>query len=174
MLTWDHHLVYSIEREWISYAKLFGPRRLHTVKDGAHPVGASHHQKIAVIDDAVAFVGGMDFAQCRWDTTAHRVDHPHRRLMDGKPCRPFHDVQMMVDGGAARALGELARERWERATGDQLPLPLSEPVGDPWPPAVSPDFQHVSVAIARTRPEYENLKEVREVEARCWEKCLDC
>jgi len=165
VLTWDHHLVYSFEREWIPYAKLFGPRRLHTMKDGAHPVGASHHQKIAVIDNAVAFVGGMDFAQCRWDTTAHRVDHPHRRLMDGKPCRPFHDVQMMVDGEAARALGELARERWERATGDQLPPRLSEPVGDHWPPAISPDFQHVSVAIARTRPEYENLKEIREVEA---------
>ena len=165
VLTWDHHLIYSIEREWIAFAKLFAPRRLHIVKDGAHPVGASHHQKIVVIDDALAFVGGMDFAQCRWDTPAHRVDHPQRRLMDGKPCRPFHDVQMMVDGDAACALGELARDRWESATADQVPPPFVEPTGDYWPRSFSPDFQHVPVAIARTRPDYENRKEIREVEA---------
>ena len=141
VLTWDHHLIYSAEREWIPFANLFAPRRLQSVKDGAHPVGASHHQKIVVIDDAVAFVGGMDFAQCRWDTSAHRIDHPQRQLMDGKPCRPFHDVQIMVDGNAARALGELARERWENATGDQLSPPVVEAVGDRWPPSVSPDFR---------------------------------
>jgi phospholipase D1/2 len=165
VLSWDHHLIYSSEREWIPYANLFAPRRLHTVRDGAHPVGASHHQKIVVIDDAVAFVGGMDFAQCRWDTSAHRINHPQRQLLDGKPCRPFHDVQMMVDGKAARALGELVRERWENATGDQLSAPITEPVGDHWPSSVPPDFQFVPVAIARTRPEYESRKEIREVEA---------
>jgi phosphatidylserine/phosphatidylglycerophosphate/cardiolipin synthase-like enzyme len=55
------------------------------VKDGAHPVGASHHQKIVVIDDALAFVGGMDFAQCRRDTSAHRIDHPQRGSWMGNP-----------------------------------------------------------------------------------------
>ncbi len=165
VLTWDHHLIYSTEREWIPFANLFAPRRLQRVKDGAHPVGAAHHQKIVVIDDAVAFVGGMDFAQCRWDTSAHQINHPQRQLMDGKLCRPFHDVQVMVDGNAARALGDLARERWENATGDQLSPSVIEAVGDRWPPSVPPDFQDVRVAIARTRPEYESHKEIREVEA---------
>lgn len=165
ILTWDHHLIYSSEREWLPLANLFAPRRLHIVKDGDHPMGASHHQKIVVIDDAVAFVGGMDFAQCRWDTPAHRINHPHRRLMDGKPCRPFHDVQMMVEGEVASALGELARERWEHATGDQLPAPIIEEAGDHWPPSVPADFQQVPIAIARTRPEDESRTEIREVEA---------
>ena len=164
VLTWDHHLIYSIEREWISYANVFTPRRLHTVKDGSHPVGASHHQKIAVIDEAIAFVGGLDFAQCRWDTPAHRTNHPQRRLMDGKPCRPFHDVQMMVDGEIAQALGELTRDRWECATEDQLSPSPVQPSGDYWPRSVPPDFQQVPVAIARTRPDYEDRKEIREVE----------
>ena len=164
MLTWDHHLIYSMERERTFCAWLFSPRRLHTVKDGAHPVGASHHQKIVVIDDALAFVGGLDFAPCRWDTPAHRINHPQRQLMDGKHCRPFHDVQMMVDGEAARALGELARARWKRATGDQLSPPLIKSVSDHWPRSVPPDFQHVPVAIARTQPDYENRTEIREVE----------
>jgi phosphatidylserine/phosphatidylglycerophosphate/cardiolipin synthase-like enzyme len=30
--------------------------------------GASHHPKIVVIDDAIAFVGGLDLARGRWDT----------------------------------------------------------------------------------------------------------
>jgi phospholipase D1/2 len=164
VLTWDHHLIYSIEREWTSYASWLIPRRLHTVKDSAHPVGASHHQKVVVIDDALAFVGGLDFAPCRWDTPAHRIDHPQRRLMDGKPCRPFHDIQIMVDGEAARALGELARARWEGATGEQLFPSVLESVGDHWPCSVTPDLHHVPVAIARTQPSYENRKEIREVE----------
>ena len=164
VLTWDHHLIYSIEREWTSYASWLIPRRLHTMKDGAHPVGASHHQKVVVIDDALAFVGGLDFAPCRWDTPAHQIDHPQRRLMDGKPCRPFHDIQIMVDGEAARALGELARARWEGATGEQLFPSVLESVGDHWPRSVTPDLHHVPVAIARTQPSYENRKEIREVE----------
>ena len=165
VLTWDHHLIYSMEREWTSYADWFPTRRLHTIKDGVHPVGASHHQKVVVIDDALAFVGGLDFAPCRWDTPGHRINHPQRRLMDGKPCRPFHDIQMMVDGEAARALGELARARWEGATGEQLSPPVVKPVGDHWPQSVTPELQHVPVAIARTQPGYENQKEIREVEA---------
>jgi phosphatidylserine/phosphatidylglycerophosphate/cardiolipin synthase-like enzyme len=63
--------------------------------------------------------------------------------MDGKPCPLFHDVQMLMDGEAARALGELARVRWGSATGDPLSPPCLEPVGDHWPPSVRPDFQHV-------------------------------
>src|SRR3954467_11518037 len=36
--------------------------------DANHPLGASHHSKVVVIDDAVAFVGGLDLAKGRWDT----------------------------------------------------------------------------------------------------------
>ena len=44
-------------------------KRLHLKLDHAHPVGAAHHQKIVVIDDALAFCGGID-------TTADRGTHP--------------------------------------------------------------------------------------------------
>jgi hypothetical protein len=27
-----------------------------------------------VVDDAIAFVGGIDLTSCRWDTPEHRVD----------------------------------------------------------------------------------------------------
>jgi phosphatidylserine/phosphatidylglycerophosphate/cardiolipin synthase-like enzyme/uncharacterized membrane protein YdjX (TVP38/TMEM64 family) len=165
ILTWDFHLIYFRERQWWLPSNLLAHRRMHFVKDGSHPVGASHHQKIVVIDDAVAFVGGLYFAQCRWDTREHRANHPARRLaVDEAPCRPFHDVQIAVDGAAARALGQLARERWTAATGRTISTGRSESSHDPWPASVAPSMRDVEVAVARTFPEWEDRPEVREVE----------
>jgi uncharacterized membrane protein YdjX (TVP38/TMEM64 family) len=70
---------------------------------------------------------------------------------------------MLVDGDAAAAIGELARERWRRATGGSLRRPESCE-GDPWPSQVPPDLEKVPVAIARTEPAYKDREEVREVE----------
>jgi phospholipase D1/2 len=165
VLVWDFHIIYFKERQWWLPSHLLSHRRLHFWKDGTHPVGASHHQKVVVVDDAVAFVGGFDFAQCRWDTSEHRMDHPDRKMLsDDAPCRPFHDVQMVVDGDAAAALGELARARWETATGERLGLPVSATAGDPWPGSVIPQFQAVHVAIARTMPAAADQPPVQEVE----------
>src|SRR3546814_8247416 len=55
-------------------------RRNITFKfDSAHPIGAAHHQKIVVIDDALAFCGGIDMTADRWDTSAHLDEDPRRR-----------------------------------------------------------------------------------------------
>ena len=165
VLTWDFHVIYFRERQWWLPSNLLAHRRLHFAKDGTHPVGASHHQKVVVIDDAVAFVGGLDFAQCRWDTPDHRAEHPARRLLtDESPCRPFHDVQMAVDGAAARTLGRLARDRWEMATGRPVQPWPSRPSPDSWPGSVPPSLEQVEVAIARTMPEFDVHREIREIE----------
>ena len=92
--------------------------------DGAHPKGASQHQKLVVIDDWVAFCGGIDLSQWRWDSSEHLPDDERRVDPAGNTYQPFHDLQMAVDGDAAAALAALARERWRRATGEELsPLP---------------------------------------------------
>ena len=164
VLIWDFHLVYAFEREWWPLSALRAHRRLHFRMDGTHPVGASHHQKVVVVDDAVAFVGGLDLAQCRWDTSEHRANHPLRVFPDGRPCRPFHDVQMVVDGKAAASLGELCRTRWMRATGKRI---ASAPYGThhvPWPTGVKPDIEMVQVGISLTEPAYLARNEVRQVE----------
>ena len=124
LLAWDYAVLYALEREPFPSLKLGWntPARVRFRLDNALPVGASHHQKIVVIDDAVAFSGGLDLTIRRWDTCAHAFAHPHRHDPAGVPYRPFHDVQFMVDGAAALALGELARERWARATGENIPL----------------------------------------------------
>ena len=53
----------------------------------------------------------------------------------------------LVDGDAARALGDLVRERWRRATGETLAPPLATD-GDAWPAAIKPDMADV---ISRSR-----------------------
>jgi phospholipase D1/2 len=166
VLLWDFAMVYAADREIIPlYSHPWRThRRIHFRLDSSHPLGASHHQKIVVIDDAVAFAGGLDIAEHRWDTPDHLPEDPRRIDSIGRLYPPYHDVQLMVAGDAAAALGNLARERWRRATGKRL-RDAPRPVGDPWPPEVVPDLQNVSVAIARTEPAFEDRQEIREVES---------
>ncbi|MBE0618665.1 MAG: VTT domain-containing protein [Proteobacteria bacterium] len=165
-LGWDFAMIYALEREPLPVFQLGWRthRRVHFHLDGRHPVGACHHQKIVVVDDALAFAGGLDLAENRWDTPAHEPDDHRRRTASGAPYGPFHDVQLMVEGEAAAALGELIRERWRWATGKRLKSP--EPAEDDrWPEGVEPDFEDVAVGIARTLPAYDGRPEAREVEA---------
>lgn len=166
VLIWDFAMIYALEREWLPHYKLEwrGHRRLHIHLDDQHPVGGCHHQKMVVVDDRVAFVGGLDLTRSRWDTPEHRREDPRRVDPSGERYPPFHDVQMMVSGEAARGLGELARERWQKATGRQARRPTKSPSSDPWPDWVRPDAEHVEVGIARTQPAYEGREPVREIE----------
>ena len=163
ILVWDFAMIYALEREWLPIFKLGWKthRRLHFHMDGRHPPGASHHQKVVVIDDSLAFVGGFDLSRWRWDTPEHRAHDPRRVDAEGEPYPPFHDVQMAVAGDAAAALGELARERWYDATGEQLEPPVRKPV---WPADTQIDLSAVELGIARTLPRYDGREEVREVE----------
>ena len=131
--------------------------------DSAHPPGASHHQKVVVIDDVLAFCGGIDMTDDRWDTREHADDDRRRVRPSGRAYAPFHDVTVAVDGAAAAALGDLARERWQRATGEWI-MPPDRPDHDPWPEALVPCLRDVDVAIARTEPAYHGRPGVREIE----------
>jgi phosphatidylserine/phosphatidylglycerophosphate/cardiolipin synthase-like enzyme len=137
-------------------------KRMHFAIDGAHPTGSVHHQKIAVIDDAVAFCGGIDLTVDRWDTRAHEHESRSRRTM-GRSYGPRHDVGAAVDGAAARALGEQALARWQTAT-DQSLAPVDAKHAT-WPSRLEPTLRDVDVGIVRTLPELDHRHEVREVEA---------
>ncbi len=164
VLNWDFTMLYAMEREWLPAYRL-GWRthpRLHFLMDGHHPVGASHHQKVIVIDDALAFVGGLDLTTARWDTPAHAAADVRRRDADGKAYAPFHDVQAAVDGDAARALGALCRDRWRRAGGCDTVGPTPPGVAV-WPVGLDADLTNVPVAISRTVPAFDGLHGVSEI-----------
>ncbi|OBI49090.1 phospholipase [Mycobacterium kyorinense] len=146
----------------VSVVNQISSKRIHFAIDGTRPIGSVHHQKIVVVDDAVAFCGGIDLTIDRWDTP----DHPHesrRRRTLGRSYGPRHDVMAAVDGAAARALGEQARARWQSAT-DQSLAPV-EANHSAWPTKLEPTLRHADIGIARTLPELEDRGEVREVEA---------
>src|SRR3546814_16915045 len=62
LLLWDYSLLYALEREPLPRLH-FGwtaPPQLVLCMDGHIPVGAAHHEKMVIVDDAVAFCGGLD------------------------------------------------------------------------------------------------------------------
>lgn len=165
LLKWDAGVLTSMGRGMMPVALLdyMTSDRLHMQLDAAHPVGAAHHQKIVVIDDALVFCGGIDMTVDRWDTSEHR-DDDRRTTPNGNRYGPWHDATTAVDGAAARAVGEVARRRWRAATGEELPA-VDNGSPAPWPEDLEPSMRDVDVAIARTLPEQVDQAEVREIEA---------
>jgi phosphatidylserine/phosphatidylglycerophosphate/cardiolipin synthase-like enzyme/uncharacterized membrane protein YdjX (TVP38/TMEM64 family) len=166
VLNWDYPMVFGTDREFPRPLWSFSwkpRRRVHLRYDNTHPVGGSHHQKIVVIDDAIAFSGGLDLTSRRWDTCEHKANDP-RRTNKEDLYPPFHDVMTAVDGEGAGVLADIARERWRLATGEKL-RPVSKISTDPWPPGLKPELTDVTVGISRTVPETEERPAVREVEA---------
>lgn len=107
-----------------------------------HP--ATHHQKIAVFDRKVAFIGGLDLNERRYDTKAH--DRPADET--------WHDIQVRVTGGVARDV-----QRHLESFTDVV-------AGKADPPQVSPAFLRTlsrsAAAIGRLSP----VNLVNEIEER--------
>jgi phospholipase D1/2 len=167
ILAWDEGLI-SIPGRGTTFLRLlrWWLDKGITIKwDSSHPLDASHHQKMLVIDDRIAFCGGIDITAERWDTRDHRDDEPGRkRPFTRRSYEPWHDAIMAVDGEAAKCLGDLARQRWDEATTNDC-IPAPEVDSDPWPEELEPTFRDVDVAIARTQGHDGESEEVREIEA---------
>ncbi|CAN5227136.1 VTT domain-containing protein [soil metagenome] len=145
ILIWDFASLYADANEWLPLfqANWKTHGRLHFHMDARHPPGATQHQKFVVVDDDVAFCGGVDLRLPSPDTLRH-------------------DVQAIVQGEPARALGELARTRWQRATGDELAARAGG--SEAWPEGWEADFSPISTGISRTEPEFAARQETREIE----------
>jgi len=137
-------------------------KHIHTKLDSVHPPGASHHQKIAIIDDHFTFCGGIDMTGDRWDTREHLDHNEGRTRPNGEEYGPWHDATSALQGKAASALAELSRYRWERAGGKAIG-PLSDPVAI-WPVDLEVQFKDVDVGIARTEPELNGREATLEIE----------
>ncbi|AOF92928.1 phospholipase D-like domain-containing protein [Sinorhizobium sp. RAC02] len=151
VLVWAMGPVYSgkslkmfRKRRWSSHP------RIRLAFDSRHPIRGSHHQKFVVVDDRVAFVGGIDLTAKRWDTSDHSVDDPRRTMPSGERYEPVHDMQVVMDGDAARLVGELARRRWSHATDEAVPVCTGQSAASL--DDLSADMINTSVAFARTEP----------------------
>lgn len=150
IVCWDFAALLALDREWLpEYRFNWRTHKRVNFRLQEAVTGASHHQKVVVIDDALAFSGGLDLTFGRWDSPAHDLNDSRRRDTDTGPVpRPYHDVQMMVSGPCAAALGALARQRWRDATGEELPGPA--PGKSLWLEGIEAEFQDVDVAISLT------------------------
>lgn len=151
VLVWAIGAVYSsrslhlfTQHQWADHPRIF------LRFDARHPLRASHHQKLVCIDDATAFVGGIDLTGGRWDTCDHAATSAIRTSPSGEPYGPVHDVQLAVAGPIARYVGRLARRRWKWATEETVEE--EEPAPAPWPADLTPDLTRCTAAIARTEP----------------------
>ncbi|QDA36565.1 phospholipase (plasmid) [Paracoccus liaowanqingii] len=164
ILKWDGAMLAELStqaRETLSLKK--SSRRVRLALDSHHPVGACHHQKIVVIDDNLAFCGGIDVTTGRWDTRDHKPGDDRREDPDGSLHQPWHDVTSALEGPVAEALGDLARQRWLSATGETLQAPFGRSHSC-WPNCLEPDLYDVRVGIARTEPRYRDGPLVNEIE----------
>src|SRR5438105_435872 len=109
--------------------------RVHCALDSRERPMHCHHEKLVIVDDRVAFVGGIDltdYAGLRFD----RREHPAREALG------WHDAACRLEGPAVRDVAEHFRLRWEAVVGETLP--------DPAQPGEAGD---VELQIVRTVPE---------------------
>jgi phosphatidylserine/phosphatidylglycerophosphate/cardiolipin synthase-like enzyme len=125
ILAWNFNAIYGIDREWFQkwYFNWTTNERLKFCFDACHCLGASHHQKFAVVDGAVAFLGGLDLCSSRWDDRDHCADNSNRTNTDQNTYGPFHDIQSYHTGSVAGKLAELFRERWRIVCDEELDIP---------------------------------------------------
>jgi phosphatidylserine/phosphatidylglycerophosphate/cardiolipin synthase-like enzyme len=109
--------------------------RIHCQLDSCVRFMHCHHEKTIVIDDRVAFVGGIDLT----DNSGDRYDsqaHPARGGIG------WHDVAVRLEGPVVADVAEHFRLRWHGATDEVLPpARVPEPAGE------------IEVQIVRTIPE---------------------
>jgi phosphatidylserine/phosphatidylglycerophosphate/cardiolipin synthase-like enzyme len=116
-------------------AQLTNGTAVQCVLDARERTLHCHHEKIIVIDDEVAFVGGIDLSTLsgdRWDSS----DHPPRGDTG------WHDVATRLRGPVVADVAQHFRDRWQEVAKSPLPAPA------PQPPA-----GNVTVQLLRTVPE---------------------
>lgn len=172
LLRWDSSLAFFSKREF-TLKQVWDqktPANVQTLLDSSIPMGGCQHQKIVVVDDEIAFSGGMDVSIQRWDSRSHHLFDPRREDEAGS-YEPHHDVQAVVAGPIVEHFAELVRWRWNRVA-DEPAAPMRQLQYDKltrppssWPDSARPDFRNISCAIARTVPFMDDVQPVQEVRA---------
>jgi len=81
------------------------------------------HQKCSVVDNEVAFVGGIDLTVDyggdfdRWDVSDHPFESELRATERGDSPHPWHDAHVMLTGAAVLDVERNLSERWDASAG---------------------------------------------------------
>jgi phosphatidylserine/phosphatidylglycerophosphate/cardiolipin synthase-like enzyme len=111
--------------------------RIKTALDSNERPMHCHHEKLVVVDDEVAFVGGIDLTDLsgdRFDTP----EHPARGRMG------WHDVASRLRGPAVADVARHVAQRWYAVTGERLEVQQADTVAR---------AGEVELQIVRTVPE---------------------
>ncbi|MEQ0565475.1 phospholipase D family protein [Amycolatopsis sp. NEAU-NG30] len=96
--------------------------RVRCVLDARERTLHCHHEKLVVVDDAVAFVGGVDLTALEGDRH-DSPDHPPRPI-------GWHDLMARLEGPVVADVAEHFRRRWTEVAREDLPAPATpEPAG---------------------------------------------
>lgn len=116
-------------------ARLCHESRIQCALDAHERPFHCHHDKVVVVDDRVAFVGGIDLTSLggdRFDSSAHAY----------RGALGWHDATTCLHGPAVIDVAEHFRARWQAVTGEQIPAP-----------APTPQAGDVEVQVIRTLPD---------------------
>ena len=94
--------------------KLVADTRIRCELDSRERPMHCHHEKTIVIDDRIAFVGGMDLTTQAGDRYDLR-NHPARAAVG------WHDATARIEGPAVGDVAEHFRMRWREVTDESLP-----------------------------------------------------
>jgi phosphatidylserine/phosphatidylglycerophosphate/cardiolipin synthase-like enzyme len=111
------------------------------------------HQKLVIIDGAIAFCGGMDLTDLggdHWDTAEH-LDDDRRRTRPPHDVGHWHDVQARLEGDAVVECQRNFVERWKEGLGRGQNRDL--PVLYGYPPRRAEGY---TVQVIRTIPRHES------------------
>jgi phospholipase D1/2 len=157
---WAYHWMYYADREPDTREQLTRHGvRFYEYSD--HPWAACVHHKIVVIDDALAFCGGIDLTHHRWDTSEHAPGERRRIDTSGASYMPVHDTQLCVAGPVATHLGEYLRAGWPAPA---VLAPRTMPA-QLWPEGLRIEFENIRTGISRTVPASSDSPAAREIEA---------
>jgi phosphatidylserine/phosphatidylglycerophosphate/cardiolipin synthase-like enzyme len=100
-----------------------------------------HHEKIVIVDDRLAFVGGIDLSLLAGDRFDHSLHFPRASV-------GWHDATALISGPAVADVANHFTMRWHEVTGEGLP-PVEPPLAR----------GEVELQVVRTVPEriYDSL-----------------
>ena len=75
-----------------------------------------HHEKLVIVDETTAFLGGIDFTALQGDR------HDSRRHPADRPIG-WHDLMARIEGPIVADVANHFQQRWNAVTGEQLPPP---------------------------------------------------